>query len=122
MRAQTPSSSVGKPTGDAVYATFAAKPYYPYFARARHVEGSGVFQLHIRADGTVSSVETVQSTGCRELDDSATGAFSKWRFQPPGRPTKVKMPITFSMHGPVPAVPGPTHGRGPEGVGHSSGH
>src|SRR2546428_3450039 len=104
------TTNVGKPSGgSAVYATYAVKPEYPYFARSRHMQGSGVFQLHIRADGTVSSVETVQSTGCRELDDSATGAFSKWRFQPPGRPTKVKMPITFSMHGPVPTIPGPTH-------------
>jgi TonB family protein len=100
-RAQVPSASVGKPTGNtAVYATFIMKPYYPYFARSRHIQGSGIFQLHIRADGTVSSVDTIQSTGSRELDDSATGAFAHWRFRPPGHPTKVKMPIAFSMHGP----------------------
>jgi len=94
--AQTPNSSVGKPMDAAVvYATYAAKPDYSYFARSRHMEGTGVFQLHIRADGTVSSVETIQSVGYRELDDSARAAFSKWRCRP-GRPTKVKMPMTFS--------------------------
>jgi TonB family protein len=97
-RGQTGSSGVGKPSGDiAVYAIYAAKPDYPYFARTRHMVGSGVFQLHIRPDGTVSSVDTIQSIGYRELDDSATAAFSKWRFRPLRRPTKVKIPITFSL-------------------------
>ena len=60
--AQT-SNPVKDSDGAAVYATYAAKPDYPYFARSRRMQGSGVFQLHIRADGTVGSVDTVQSTG-----------------------------------------------------------
>jgi TonB family protein len=92
------SAKVGKPMGAVVYAVYAAKPDYPYFARSRHMEGTGVFQLHIRADGTVSSVDTIQSTGYFELDEVSIGAFSKWRFRPLSRPTKVKMPITFSVH------------------------
>ena len=91
-------ADVGKPSGGStVYATYAVKPDYPYFARSRHMQGRGIFQLHIRADGTVSSVDTIQSTGYFELDEVSIGAFSKWRFRPPSRPTKVKMPITFSM-------------------------
>src|SRR6266851_1676647 len=89
------TADVGKPSGDgAVYAIYALKPQYPYFARSRHMEGSGVFQLHIRPDGTVSSVETIHSTGYRELDEPTIAAFLKWRFRPLSRPTKVKMPIT----------------------------
>jgi TonB family protein len=95
---QTPAADVGKPTGDtAVYAVNAVKPVYPYDLRSRHVEGTGIFQVHILADGTVRSVDTIQSTGNTELDQCATTAFSKWRFRP-GRPTKVKIPITFSSH------------------------
>jgi len=93
------SANVGKPMGAVVYAVYAAKPDYPYFARSRHMQGSGVFELHIRADGTVSSVDTIQSTGYFELDEVSIGAFSKWRFRPPGRLTKVKIPIRFSLHG-----------------------
>ncbi len=87
-----------------VYAIFAVHPDYTSFARTHGMEGSGVFQLHIRAEGTVSSVEMVQSTGHPELDQSAAVAFSKWRFQPPGRATKLKMPISFTMKRP-PAIP-----------------
>ena len=89
--------AMGSPKGAIVYATYAAKPIYPYIARARHIGGSGVFTVHITADGKVSSVGTLQSTGNRDLDDSAVTAFRKWRFRPPGQPTKVEMPITFSM-------------------------
>jgi len=101
------TANVGKPSGgSAVYATYAVKPEYPYFARSRHMQGSGIFQLHIRADGTVSSVDTIQSIGYFELDEVSIGAFSKWRFRPPGRPTKVKMPINFSLsHGGFPRPP-----------------
>ena len=98
--AQTPIHPVAV-EGDkgVVYATHAVKPNYPYFARSRHMVGTGVFLIHIRADGTVQSVKTMQSTGHPELDDSARSAFLQWRFRP-GPPTKLKMPITFSMHRP----------------------
>jgi TonB family protein len=70
--------------------------------------GAGVFLLHIRADGTVRLVETVQSTGHRELDDSTIAAFQRWRFQV-SRSSQVKIPITYSMGKvgtgqPIPAI------------------
>jgi TonB family protein len=85
--------------GRVIYATYTAKPEYPYELRARHIEGAGVFQLHIRADGTVSSVDTLRSTGNAVLDQRARSAYLKWRFRP-GPPAKVKIPITFTMYGP----------------------
>jgi TonB family protein len=60
--------------------------------------GTGVFLVHIRADGAVRLVETVQSTGHPELDNSTIAAFQKWRFRV-DRPTQVKIPITYSMGG-----------------------
>ena len=63
-----------------------------------------VFFSYIFGQRAVSSVEIVQSTGYPELDKSSIAAFSKWRFLPPGRPTKLKMPITFTMKRP-PALP-----------------
>lgn len=91
------SVAMGSPKGAVVYATYAAKPIYPYIARARHIGGSGVFTVHITSGGKVSGVDTLQSTGNRDLDDSAVTAFRKWRFRAPGQPTKVELPITFSM-------------------------
>ena len=108
--AQTRSARVSAPTLDAVYATYAPKPYYPLGARLQHHEGAGVFLIHIRADGTVRAVDTVRSTGYLELDACAIDAFRKWRFRP-GRPTQVKMPITFSVRGPFIYEWGP-HGAG----------
>src|SRR5258708_32905710 len=58
-----------------VVATYAAKPEYTYFGQSRHMTGTGVFLLHIRADGTVRLVETVKSTGHPELDNSTIAAF-----------------------------------------------
>jgi TonB family protein len=95
--ARAQSVTTGAPRGGVVYATYVIKPEYPVLAKVRHMQGSGVFQLHIRADGTVSAVDPIQSTGYFELDEVSMGAFSKWRFRPPGRPTKVKIPITFSV-------------------------
>jgi TonB family protein len=93
--------TTGTPRGAVVYATYAAKPDYPYLARVHHIQGSGVFAMHITADGKVSALDTVQSTGNSELDKSSWTAFRKWRFRPPGRPTKVEIPVTFVM---VPGV------------------
>src|SRR5438445_8564058 len=89
--AKTPSAGVSAPTGDVAYATYAAKPCYPVGARLQHHGGSGIFVVHIRADGTVRAVDTVKSTGYVELDACAIDAFRKWRFRP-GRPTQAKIP------------------------------
>jgi TonB family protein len=93
---QATSASPKSDDGRAVYAIYAPKPLYPYKLKSRHVQGAGVFQMHIRADGTVGSVDTIQSTGNTDLDECARSAFTKWRFQV-NRPTEVKIPITFSM-------------------------
>jgi TonB family protein len=71
------------------------KPDYPRSARAARIEGKGNFLLRLRRDGTVSSVETVTTTGHVELDTAAKNAFIKWRFKP--GPTEVPMPIEFSL-------------------------
>jgi TonB family protein len=106
--AHSTSNSSGSAKEAAVYATYTAKPDYPYMARVHHMEGSGVFLGHIRADGSVRLVETVQTTGHVELDNSTIAAFQKWRFRV-NRPTQVKIPITFLMGSvrtgnPIPAI------------------
>jgi protein TonB len=74
------------------------RPDYPLSARSRHLQGRGIFILHVRPDGTVASVEIAESTGHAELDQSGVAAFRKWRFRP-GTVTKVNIPLAFTMQG-----------------------
>jgi TonB family protein len=111
LAADTPNVTVGQFVGDVVTPVFAPKPDYAWSAQTNHVQGTGIFQLRIRPDGTVSSVELIRSTGWRDLDKSSTAAFSKWRFRPVARSTTIKVPITFSLGIPV----GPSHSRGIQG-------
>jgi TonB family protein len=83
--------------GRVIYSAYMSNPEYPGELRRRRIQGSGLFQLHIRTDGTVSFVDTLQSTHNAELDQCAKSAFLRWRFRPPGAPTKVNIPITFGM-------------------------
>ena len=114
--AQTPSGIVGDLTGDVFVPVFAPTPDYAYSAQSNRVQGSGIFQLHIRADGTEASVEMIRSTGWRDLDKSSAAGFLRWRFRPLGRAAMVKIPVTFTMGIPT----GPSHGRGTQGIPHST--
>jgi TonB family protein len=42
----------------------------------------GVFLLHVRPDGTVSDVETLQSIGHPTANSDSIRAFKQWRFRP----------------------------------------
>lgn len=42
----------------------------------------GVFLLHVRSDGTVSTVETLQSIGHPTANADCIKAFKQWRFRP----------------------------------------
>src|SRR5437660_8374465 len=91
--------SVGAPAeGDVrAFAVYAPRPTYPYEARARHLQGSGVAILTIDpATGNVSNAVMAVSTGAQILDNAAISAFSQWRFRP-GTVSKVRLPITFTL-------------------------
>src|SRR6516164_2532508 len=75
------------------YAVFTPRPKYPEEARARHLTGSGLFALHIRTDGSVERVDTIQSIGYPILDDAATTAFRQWRFHPKKTAWLLRIPI-----------------------------
>jgi TonB family protein len=91
------TAQVKSDDGRVVYATYAPGPAHPLLARTRRIEGTGIFQLHIRADGTVSSVDILRSTGNELLDQSARRNYERWRFRAPGSATTVKIPITFVL-------------------------
>ena len=81
------------------FTTFAPYPEYPASAVARHLEGSGWFMLHVRANGTVQSVEVLQSTGHRELDEACIAAYTQWHFRQSfaAKFHKIKIPMTFKI-------------------------
>jgi TonB family protein len=94
--AQTPTPAiVVRPAKDV--AIYAPKPDYPLAARSRHLQGSGIFLLHVRPDGTVEGVDVIKSTGHSELDQSGVAAFLKWRFRP--GVNEVEIPLEFTMRG-----------------------
>ena len=69
-------------------------PKYPSRAFSLGYSGTGIFLLSVRADGTISSVETLRSTGHTELDTPAMAALKKWRFQPKSV-AQVRVPVPF---------------------------
>jgi len=80
------------------YALYAPRPQYPLEARKHHWTGSGLFVCNIRSNGTVASVDVLQSTGYQMLDQAAITAFRQWRFQP-GDMKAVKIPMDFWLNG-----------------------
>ena len=72
------------------------KPYYPPEVRRRGITGSGIFTMHIDANGKVAGVEIRKSTGHRELDIQAVDALRHWRTKP-GPHREIDMPISFRL-------------------------
>jgi TonB family protein len=85
-------------------------PEYPYEARSRHIQGSGLFRLSVDLNtGSVSKVTAIKSTGSPMLDNSAISAFRRWRWKP-GRWKEIDFPITFTL---TPAAARPPPGAIP---------
>ena len=77
-------------------AVYAPQPKIPAIAFTKHLRGDGDFQMHIRSDGTVSSVDVLRSTGHKVLDEGTVAALSKWRFEP-GTRAEVRIPFTYAF-------------------------
>jgi len=73
---------------------YSPMPLYPRIAWVRN-EGSGLFLLSLRPNGTVSAVAVERSTEYRELDAAAIKALKQWRFQAEASVTQVRIPINF---------------------------
>jgi TonB family protein len=79
---------------------YAPRPKYPAEAKSNHLTGSGTFALHIRGNGIVDRVETVESIGHPILDSAAIAAFREWRFPPHNNSWTLRVPIRY-VYGPV---------------------
>ncbi len=75
----------------------AEAPAYPFVAKERHWQGSGVFRLTIDSrSGQVVDVQVRKSTGFKVLDDSSIIALRAWVFKP-NHLRQADVPITFQL-------------------------
>jgi TonB family protein len=73
-------------------------PEYPAEARAKHITGSGKFDVIVRSEtGVVIRVDIIRSTGSKLLDDAAVKALSRWRARPRTKLAHITVPVTFGM-------------------------
>ena len=61
---------------------YAPQPPYPLKARKKHWIGRGKFELRSNANGTVSSVLMLESTGHDLLDETCKETLANWRSSP----------------------------------------
>ena len=73
------------------------QPDYPIDARRNRIQGSGMFMLNLAKDGKVESIQMLESTGSKTLDDAAERALRQWRFKPGMAGLKVRVPINFVL-------------------------
>ena len=82
-----------------VLAVSATRPEYPYEARSQKITGEGIALMTVDpVSGSVADVTMLKSTGSPVLDNATLSGFRRWRFKP-GSPSKVRVPITFTMMG-----------------------
>lgn len=58
------------------------RPAYPRISLRLSEEGSVLVRIHVDADGRVSSVEVLESSGHERLDEAARAGVRSWRFEP----------------------------------------
>ncbi|HET9680230.1 MAG TPA: M56 family metallopeptidase, partial [Gammaproteobacteria bacterium] len=76
----------------------AITPYYPATAAKKGVEGSVKLQVTINADGTVKTVEVLESHPAGVFDKAAVDAMSQWIFKtelPNGQPVPTEFVQTI---------------------------
>jgi TonB family protein len=77
---------------------FNPAPRYPPEARLIRIgpnRGSGKYRVTFDLNGTVKSVQTVESTGQPILDQAAVSGLRQWRAEPGSAEWTVLVPVTF---------------------------
>lgn len=79
--------------------TYAPRPVYPYEGRRQPVTGSGIALLTVdQTSGGVTNAIMARSCGNAILDNSTLDTLRRWRFKS-GAPTRVQVPITYTLTG-----------------------
>jgi TonB family protein len=89
------TSPMAELTGSDVKILSAPQPPYPHELEAKHIGGSGRFEIDFDESGNAKSVQTIQSTGNRLLDSNTVHTFMQWRASP-GSKSKIVVPITYA--------------------------
>src|SRR5215510_905412 len=61
---------------------YQVRPVYPESARRAGIQGTTLLRIHIERDGRVSDVTVQRSAGDQSLDQAASDAVRRWRFEP----------------------------------------
>lgn len=73
----------------------APEPEYPTEALAKHIQGTGVYDVWVRPEtGVVIRVDVICSTGSKLLDDAAVRSLQHWRARP-NAISRIRVPIRF---------------------------
>lgn len=77
-------------------------PHYPRSAISRGWEGTVLLRVHLSAEGTVTDVEVIDSSGYTVLDGAAVNAVKTWTAKPAtrrGQPsaTTIRLPVKFRL-------------------------
>lgn len=73
---------------------FAPAPSFPPGASLPGASGTGRFRLTFDANGSVTNIQVIQSTGNRVFDESAVKTLRQWRSSP-SQGWAVTVPVTF---------------------------
>lgn len=73
----------------------ASLPTYPILPPWTLKTGRGIYELHVRNDGTVERVVTVKSSGDEVFDRINLKALNKWRFR--RGPMTLELPLHFTL-------------------------
>ena len=81
---------------------YQVRPSYPAAPRRLGVQGTTLLRVHVLADGRIGDVLVEKSAGHPDLDDAATDAVKRWRFDPARRGSEavamwVLLPVEFKL-------------------------
>lgn len=81
---------------------YQVRPSYPHSARRLGIQGTTLLSVFVAADGRVGDVVIKQSAGHPDLDQAATDAVKRWRFEPARRGSEavsmwVLLPVEFRL-------------------------
>ena len=81
---------------------YQVRPTYPATARRLGVQGTTTLRLYVGTDGRVGDIVVEQSAGHPDLDQTASDAVRRWRFEPARRESEavgmwVLLPVEFRL-------------------------
>jgi protein TonB len=81
---------------------YQVRPTYPNSALRQGIQGTTLLKVHVLIDGRVGEIIVQQSAGHPDLDQAATDAVRRWRFDPARRGSDpvamwVLLPVEFQI-------------------------